>query len=136
MVRRFIARLPERIVTGAYIINSGWGKWNGDEATAQALHGMAVGAYPVLDKLAPTTFLKALAAGEILVGFALLNPLIPQRLAGLALTGFGAGLVGLYLRTPGMHKDGSPFPTPDGIAIAKDFWLLGIGTSLVIDPRH
>ncbi len=135
-MRRFIARLPERLVTGAYIIDSGWGKWNGDEATAGALHGMAVGAYPFLGKLTPTTFLKLLAAGEILVGFALLNPLIPQRLAGLALTSLGAGLVGLYLRTPGLHKEGSPFPTQDGIAIAKDFWLLGIGTSLIIDPRR
>jgi hypothetical protein len=39
------------LVTGAYILHSGWQKWRGDEKTAQGVHGMAVGAYPVLQNL-------------------------------------------------------------------------------------
>ncbi len=41
--------------------------------------------------------------------------------------------MGLYLRTPGMTKEGSVLPTQQGIALAKDTWMLGIGLSLVID---
>jgi hypothetical protein len=50
--------------------------------------------------------------------------------AGAVLTGFSAGLLGLYLRTPGMRKPGSLAPTEQGLAIAKDVWLLGIGVGL------
>jgi hypothetical protein len=39
----------------------------------------------------------------------------------------------LYVRTPGMRKKGSPFPTQQGITLAKDVWLVGIGLGLVID---
>jgi len=32
-----------------------------------------------------------------------------------------------------LHKDGSVWPTPNGIAVSKDVWMLAIGTSLVLD---
>ncbi len=32
-----------------------------------------------------------------------------------------------------MHEEGSPRPTQQGTAIAKDVWMLGIGTGLVLD---
>ncbi len=32
-----------------------------------------------------------------------------------------------------MHEEGSPRPTVQGSGVAKDVWMLGIGTSLVID---
>jgi hypothetical protein len=57
---------------------------------------------------------------------------LPQR-AGAGLTAFSGGLLGLYARTPGMRKDGTPFPTQQGIAIAKDIPMLDIGLGLVID---
>jgi hypothetical protein len=38
----------------------------------------------------------------------------------------------MYWKSPGMHKPGSIFPTPDGIAVAKDAWLFGVGLSLII----
>jgi hypothetical protein len=41
--------------------------------------------------------------------------------------------VGLYLRTPGLHKPGSVWPTEDGVGLSKDVWLLGIGAGLVAD---
>jgi hypothetical protein len=56
---------------------------------------------------------------------------VPTAVAGAALTGFSGGLLGLYLRTPGMRKPGSLAPTQDGLAIAKDVWLLGIGVGLL-----
>jgi hypothetical protein len=60
-------------------------------------------------------------------------PLVPSVVAGAALTGFALALLGLYLRTPGMREQGSLRPTPQGIPLAKDVWLAGIGASLFID---
>src|ERR1019366_829522 len=58
---------------------------------------------------------------------------LPGRLAGSALTAFSGGLLGLYLRTPGLRKEGSLRPTQQGIPLAKDVWMLGVGLSLVAD---
>jgi hypothetical protein len=52
---------------------------------------------------------------------------------GLGLTGFSAGLLGLYLRTPGLRREGSLRPTEQGIGIAKDVWLLAIGAAFVVE---
>ncbi|MVA76565.1 DoxX family membrane protein [Auraticoccus sp. F435] len=131
--RQLLSRLPERLATGAFVLHSGLQKWKGDEQTAQGLHGMASGTYPFLAKLAPTTFLRLLATVEITTGLALLVPFVPRVLAGALLTGFSGGLMGLYLKTPGLREPGSLAPTPDGLGIAKDVWLLGVGTSLVLD---
>ena len=133
---RFISKashLPPRIAAGAFILNSGVGKWSADEETAAQLHGFAVGAYPFLAKLKPKDFARLLAGTEIALGAALLVPVIPSALVGAGLTAFSGGLLGLYARTPGMRKDGTPFPTQQGIALAKDTWMLGIGLGLVID---
>jgi len=46
--------LPPRIAAGAFIVNSGLGKWSADDETAAQLHGFAVGAYPFLAKLKPS----------------------------------------------------------------------------------
>jgi hypothetical protein len=127
------SHLPPRIAAGAFILNSGVGKWSADEETAAQLHGFAVGTYPFLAKLKPKDFARLLAASEIALGAALLVPVIPSALVGAGLTAFSGGLLGLYARTPGMRKDGTPFPTQQGIAIAKDVWMLGIGLGLVID---
>ena len=83
--------VPTRLATGAYILHSGLEKWQGDEERAQALHGFAAGAYPLLAKVPPTTFLKALAVVEIGLGAALLTPVVPNRLAGAALSAFSGG---------------------------------------------
>src|ERR1700729_4650258 len=125
--------LPQRVAAGAFILNSGIGKWSADEETAKQLHGFAVGTYPFLAKLKPEDFARALAITEIALGTALIIPWVPSLVAGAGLTAFSGGLLGLYVRTPGMRKDGTPFPTQQGIAIAKDVWMLGIGLGLVID---
>jgi hypothetical protein len=125
--------LPPRIAAGAFILNSGVGKWSADDETAAQLHGFAVGTYPFLSKLKPKDFVRLLSVSEIALGAALLLPVVPAAVAGAGLTAFSGGLLGLYARTPGMRKDGTPFPTQQGIAIAKDVWMLGIGLGLVVD---
>jgi uncharacterized membrane protein YphA (DoxX/SURF4 family) len=128
-----LSHIPTRLVTGAFILHSGWDKWHGDEETAQGVHGMAAGAYPIVKDIAPPRFLRMLSIGEMGVGALLLAPLVPTFIAGAALTGFSAGLLGLYAKIPGMHKPGSVWPTHQGMAISKDAWMLGIGLSLLID---
>lgn len=131
MARVNLAHVALRASAGAFILNAGIGKWSGDEQTAAQVHGMAANTYPFLKPIAPTRFLRLLASGEISVGALLLAPFVPAGVAGAALTGFAGGLLGLYLRTPGMHQ--KLRPTPQGTAIAKDVWLLGIGVGLLAD---
>jgi hypothetical protein len=125
--------IPARLATGAFILNSGIEKSRGDEQTAQALHGMASGTYPFLGKMESTDFLKALSTTEIALGVALLLPVVPTAVAGAGLAAFSAGLLGLYLRTPGMRQEGRLRPTQQGTAIAKDVWMLGIAAGFLVD---
>lgn len=126
--------VPVRLATGAYILNSGLNKRHADREHAEQLHGFASGAYPQLRDMDPTRFVSTLSMAEIAVGGALLTPLVPAWIAGAALSLFSGGLVGLYWRTPGMHEEGDPRPTEQGIALAKDSWMLGIGLALLVDP--
>lgn len=125
--------LPPRLATGAFILNSGLGKRHADEATAAGVHGMAAGSYPFLGSLEPQAFTRMLSTAEIALGAALLLPVVPTALAGVALMAFSGGLVGLFLRTPGLREPGSLRPTQQGIGIAKDVWMLAIGASFVLD---
>ena len=126
-----LSEIAPRISAGAFILNSGLGKRSADEGTAAGLHGFATGTYPFLKSVDPATFVKVLAYSEIAVGTALLTPFVPTAVAGAALTAFSGGLLGLYLRTPGMRKPGSLAPTQEGLTVAKDVWLLGIGIGLL-----
>ena len=115
--------LPPRLATGAFILHEGIAKVRGDEERAKGVHGAAAAAYPFLSDVPPTTFLRLLGAGEIALGTALLVPFVPKRLAGIGLTAFAGGLLGMYLRTPAMHKPGSVWPQPAGIAVDRAPWL-------------
>jgi hypothetical protein len=126
-----LSEIGPRISAGAIIFNSGLGKRGADEATAAGLHGFASGTYPFLKKIEPRQFAKILSTTELTIGTLLLTPFVPTAVAGALLTGFSGGLLGLYLRTPGMRKPGSLAPTQDGLVIAKDVWLLGIGVGLL-----
>jgi hypothetical protein len=94
---------------------------------------MAVNAIPPLKKIPPEQFAKILSTGEIALGAALLIPFVPSALVGAALAGFSAGLLQLYLKTPGMRQQGSIKPTQEGIGLAKDVWLFGAGLTLLLD---
>ena len=125
--------IPMRLATGAYILHEGLGKLHADEERANWLHGAASGAYPFLADMPPSRFVRTLAFGEITVGSLLLAPFVPAWLAGAGLTAFSGGLVTMYLRTPAMHEPGSVWPTPQGMTVSKDVWMLGIGVSLLLD---
>ncbi|MCV2488344.1 hypothetical protein OF117_03130 [Geodermatophilus sp. YIM 151500] len=126
-----LSEIGPRISAGAFILTSGLGKRGADEETAAGLHGFAAGTYPPIRKMTPQQFVSTLSTAEIAIGAALLSPFVPTAVAGAALTAFSGGLLGLYLRTPGMRKPGSLAPTDQGLAIAKDVWLLGIGVGLL-----
>ncbi|MEV8634470.1 hypothetical protein AB0395_22715 [Streptosporangium sp. NPDC051023] len=126
-------QLPVRLAAGAFVLNAGLSMAAAGPDNATAVHGMAAHAYPFLKDLDPEEFARWLARAEIAVGAALLIPVVPSLLAGAALTAFAGGLVGLYLRTPGMRQEGSLRPTQEGLGLAKDVWLLGIGASLVAE---
>ena len=134
MSRRVRLRhLPGRLTTGVFIVNSGLSKRHADEDTASALHGMAAGAYPFLHSIPARRFVRLVCAGELALGTALLLPVIPTVVAGVALTVFSTGLLGVYLRTPEMREGSSLRPTRQGMTIAKDVWMFGIGLTLLID---
>jgi hypothetical protein len=130
--------IPGRLAAGAYVLNAGLGKRHVTEERAAGLHGMAKGTYPFLGSWDAPSFVRTLSTSEIALGAALLTPLVPTALAGAALTGFAGGLLGMYLRTPGMRKPGSLAPSDKGLTISKDVWLLGIGLGLLVDAlgRH
>ena len=67
------------------------------------------------------------------LGTALLLPVVPAALAGASLTAFSAGLLGLYVKTPGMRREHSLRPSQQGTALAKDVWMMAIGLGLVAD---
>jgi hypothetical protein len=128
-----LSHLAPRLAAGALILNSGLDKRDADADTAGGVHGMASSAYPFLGDLDATTFTENLSKGEIALGTALLTPLVPTGVAASALTAFSAGLLGLYARVPGMRRPKSIRPTQQGLAIAKDVWLLGIGVGLLTE---
>lgn len=127
-----LRRAPGRIAAGAFILNSGLTKLSADAETANRLHGMAAGTYPFLKPIPAALFARLLAVTEIVLGALLLLPIVGAAFAGLALTAFSGGLLGLYIKTPGLH-DGRFRPTPQGTPLAKDAWLVAIGAGLLID---
>ncbi len=135
-----LRRAPLRIASGAYILNSGVGKLSADDETAKRLQSTATMTYPFLDKVQPKIFATGLGAAEVAVGGALLLPIVPPIVAGAALVGFSGVLLNMYWNTPGMHEEGSPRPTKQGMPIAKDVWMMGIGLGLMADaalePAH
>ncbi|HEX4813691.1 MAG TPA: hypothetical protein VFV66_13160 [Nonomuraea sp.] len=126
-------QLPPRLAAAAIILHSGLDKLDADDQAAAGLHGMAAGAYPFLRRMDPTTFAMVLSRTEVALAAALLLPFVPSLVAGAALAGFAGGLVGLYLKTPGLRREGSLRPSQEGIAVSKDIWLLGIGLGLVLE---
>ncbi|MEU9834931.1 hypothetical protein AB0D67_25645 [Streptosporangium sp. NPDC048047] len=126
-------QLPARVAAGLVILESGLSMAAANDERARQTHGMAAGTYPFLKDLDPQEFTRWLARSEIALGAALLLPVVPSALAGAALAAFAGGLMGLYLRTPGLRRQGSLRPTPEGLGIVKDVWLLGIGAGLVAE---
>lgn len=128
-----IRNLPLRLTSGAFILNSGIEKLSLDAESAQSYQDLAAGAFPQVARMKPEEFGKLLAAAEVALGSALLLPFIPRVVAGLGLTAFSGSLLWVYRNTPGMTRDGVR-PTAQGVGMAKDIFLLGIGLALLLDP--
>jgi hypothetical protein len=125
--------VPVRLATGAYILNSGLQHRNADKETAAGLHGFASSAFPEVADMPPERFASMLSAGEIAVGATLLTPFVPTGIAGAALSTFSGLLMRLYLKTPGLREEGSLRPSQNGVPVAKDVWMLSIGSALLLD---
>jgi hypothetical protein len=127
--------LPVRLATGLFILNEGLTKERElDAERAAMLHGTAKTAFPQVADMEPERFARLLAASEITLGAALVAvPIVPPLLAGLGLLAFSGGLNRLYLKLPGLRREGSVRPTQQGVPLAKDVWLTAIGAALVID---
>lgn len=126
-----IAALALRAVPGALVLDSGLGKLSLDEASAGYLQAEAAKGIPALGQLDSRTFGKVLSYGELAVGGALLTPFVPNRVAGLALGGFTAGLLSIYFRDPEKTRDDGVRPSSSGIPMSKDSWLAAIAVALV-----
>ncbi|HEY1972341.1 MAG TPA: hypothetical protein VGH89_30605 [Pseudonocardia sp.] len=124
---------PGRLAVGAIVLESGLSKRVADEQTAARLHLLASNAYPLMKRLDTRTFTKLLSYAEVTLGAGLLLPFVPAGVAGVGLTAFSAGLLGMYLRTPGMRQQGSLRPTAQGLALAQDAWMLGIGLGFIVE---
>jgi hypothetical protein len=78
-----------------------------------------------------------MVAAETGLAAALLVPVVPARVGGVGLSLFGAGLVGTYLRAPGLRRKGSVRPTEMGLGVAKDIWMVATGIALIAgDGKH
>lgn len=126
-----IASIALRSVPGAFILNSGIGKVEMDEGTAGYFHTEAVKGIPALAEMESRQFGKLVALGEIAVGGALLLPFVPNRLAGLALGGFSAGMLSIYFRDPEKTEEDGVRPSGAGIDLAKASWMAAIAVALI-----
>ncbi|WP_104109818.1 hypothetical protein [Arthrobacter sp. N199823] len=131
-----ISNAALRLVSGAFILNSGINKLSLPAEQAAGLQQMAQRAIPQVGKLAPEKFGKYLSYSEIGIGTLLLTPFISSRLAGLALGAFSGGLVATYLKGPGMTEQDGVRPTSIGTPLAKDFWLAGIAVALIFNRKR
>jgi hypothetical protein len=130
-----LSHIPLRLSTGAFILNAGWGKHDIDKDKAAGLQTMAARVSPPVDRMDATRFGKLLSYAEMTLGAALLIPFVPSRVAGIGLGIFSGSLFTLYLRTPGMTLNDGIRPSPQGTALAKDIWMLGIAAALILDRK-
>ena len=103
-------RAPGRLATGSYILNSSLSKLSTDDQTTAGLHAMPTASYPALKKIDPKLFTVILSGAEISLGAAPLLPVVPTAVATLGSAAFSGGLLGLYLRSPGMRREGACYP--------------------------
>jgi hypothetical protein len=128
-----IAQLPLRLSAGAFILNSGINKTKLTDEQAEQMRDLGANGLPFLKDLTPKQFKQFLVASELGVGAACLLPFVPGWLAGAALTAFSGGLLAMYKNTDFMTESDGIRPSEQGTAVAKDVFLFGIGTALLID---
>lgn len=126
--------IPLRLGAGAYILNSGLSKRGADEDAARGMQAMAAAAYPKFNDMEPQKFAELLSRSEIALGSALLVPVLPRTAVAAGFTAFSGLLVGMYLRSPGLHRGpGDVRPNEQGTGIAKDVIMLGAALTFLLD---
>ena len=129
--------VPIRVAAGGFMLISGISKHAVSAEESARLHGVVAGAFPGLAPLEPESMVELVSRSEIVLGGALLTPLVPSRVVGAALMVFAAGLAAVYWKGPGLRQPGRVRPTEQGAATAKDIWLTATaGAALVIDTRR
>lgn len=124
---------PLRLGFGAFFLHTSMAKRELDSKGAAGMHAFAAMAYPVLKDVPPATFIKGMAAAETAIAASLLVPVVPATVGAAGLTAFGTGLLGTYLRVPGLRRTGSIRPTEGGLAVAKDSWMVAAGAAVLLD---
>lgn len=124
-----------RGVSGAYLLQSGLGKKDAPVEVYEHLQGMAATGVPQFKEWDAKTFGQFLWVSEAAIGGLLLTPFVSKRLAGLALTGFAAGMLSMYFADESMTQDDGIRPTQEGTPLSKDVWLAAIGLALVLQSK-
>lgn len=125
--------IPSRAVCGLFILNTGFTKRSLDVEGATGLRDQAANAFSVLKRVNPVLFGKLLSSSEILLGTALLAPVVPTWVAAAGLSGFSGALMRVYLKTPGMTLEDGIRPAPAGMGIARDVFMLGSALGMLVE---
>jgi hypothetical protein len=126
-------RWPLRLTFGLFFLHTALAKRELDEKGAKGLHRFATAAYPALDAVSPTTFVRGMTIAEAAIAASLLVPVVPAPLGGAGLTVFGSALMGTYARVPGFRREGSVRPSEIGLSLAKDTWMVAAGMAILVD---
>lgn len=128
-----VRRAPLRLTTGAFVLNSGVSTFNADGVTAKRLQTAAAKLVPQVERMDPRTFAKAVAAGEVTLGTALMLPIVPPAIAGLGLSAFAASLLATRGSSNGGHVDVGGARPESAVPQATEAWMIGAGVSLLLD---
>lgn len=128
-----IHQLPPRLACGAFLLHTGFSKRTLNAETAAGLRDQAARVFPALGKMDPVLFGKLLSTFEISLGTALVIPIVPTWLVSAGLIGFSGMLMGVYLKTPELTQNNGIRPSPAGMPIARDVFMLGSAIGLFIE---
>ncbi len=126
-----IASVALRAIPGLFIANSGIGKIGMPAEMSAGIQEAAASGVPAVKKLPADKFGTYLGYAETALGAALLAPVVPNWVAGAGLTAFGSGMLTMYFNNPENTEEDGIRPSGEGIALAKDSWLVAIGLALL-----
>ena len=126
-----IATFFTRVIPGAFIANSGAGKIGMPAEASAGLQQYAATGVPLVKALPADKFGTILGVSEVALGAALAIPAIPNRVAGVGLTAFSAGLLSLYFANPENTKADRIRPSDEGLSLSKDIFMLSLGVGLI-----
>lgn len=124
-----------RGITGAYMLQAGYGKRNMPREAAEGLQQFAATGVPQVKNLQADTFGKVVSASEMGLGAALLSPFISNRFAGLGLAAFSTGVLSIYFRNDDMTQRDGIRPSEPGTGLSKDIFLAAIAGALITSPK-